>query len=365
LRHAVLGCLLLAMCLLPALVAGLGIASPTDTSELFRAEQGTAMFAHDAAHAGSRVARLFYGASIVAPPMSPPVDDASRLALVTQARVGQVVGVFGLALLVYLATMLGLGRPRAILAAAAMSLFAPIHGEGHVLRPETPAALFGWLGVLLLLLLPDQYRLGLARPPWRRRLVVTGLCLCGAIATGLSAASLPRAGVHLLIAGGLMTLVAAQLLARMFFAMVRSRWVILPLPAMAARLWPWTLFTLLAMAATWWLLQAGLEVDAERLSGTPSSAGLLAAGPWLRWTSAIVAAIGGLSLLVRVGLRFGRRGRPGADFVLLVACAVLLLQEALRERGGDALLGVAPAAILFAEGCFATVVLVGWAGRRR
>jgi hypothetical protein len=365
LRALIGGCLVLLLGLLPALVAGRNLDAAAAPGELRRALSGLAAASHDPDYSGSRVARLFYGAAILENPAAVPADAEAQASLLAQARVGQVVGVLGMALLVYLTTMLALGRSRALVATGALVLVPAVHAEGHVLRPETPAVLFGMLALLLMQLVPDVQRTARRRGPLRRRLVLVSLCGVAAAAAGLAPAALPAAGIYLLVSGAVMIAVGVQLCLRQLRAMARRRFEILPIRAVAARLWPWTLIALLSLLAATLLMGLSLEVDAGALRATASASPLLPANGFARWPLAAVAGIGALSLVLRVGLRFGRRGRPAADFVLVVFCAVLLLQRVLQTTGTDALPAAGPLGVLLAEGVFALPVLLGVLARRR
>lgn len=358
-RRALAGAsLLLLVALLPALVAGRNIDAPAAPGELARVQQGLERGRADPGSAGSLVARLFYGAALAQDEARLPAAEPVQAALLAQARLAQVAGVFGIALLVYLCTALALGRARALLAAALLAVVPPVHAMGHVLRPETPAALAGLMGLLLLECLPSVLRPAGGRTPARKAAVAAAFALCAAVAFGFAVAALPAAGLHLLVPAAAMFAAALQLGYRFLRVVPRRRWPSFPLRAMTQRLWPWTLAALGAQVAGLLLMRAALQVDADALPATAAMVGLLPHQPVLRVVLLALAGFGAVALCYRVGRSYGRVGRLRADVVLLLHCAVLLLAQVLAAEPPDALPVCGAFAIVLAEGLAALAWLV-------
>jgi hypothetical protein len=226
---------------------------------------------------------------------------------------------------------------------------------------------FSLLVLLLMQGIPDLLRPAAALRPWRRNLHVAAFCLTAATALGLCVLSLPAYGVELLVPGLAMGAAFLQVGGEMLRAMSRRRWIHWPVRAVASRLGPWVLLCACAMLLTMVILDAGLGGQAGTLAPT-RGASLWPDGAFARWPLLALAWLGGLVLLVRTGLRLGRRGRLDADLLLAAHCAVLLVYYLLHGEAIDGLPAAVPAAVLVVEG----VVFLGlfgggmyWRRRRR
>ncbi len=348
--------------LLPALVAGLRLDAPATAGELRRLE---AAFAPGSAPARSDVADLFYLAAVDAGSRSLPAAATEQAALVGAARLAQIAFVGALSGLVYLSALLARGRIAAALACICLAILPPIAHEGHVLRPETPAAVLALLGVLLLQCLARSGRSG--RGPLRLAAAAEsgGLCLAASLAAALSLAVLPTDSVLLLVPGGVLCVIAAQLGWRTT-AVLRRRgpWRV-PMYALNRRLAPWTAATLLAPVAAAWVVHVAVHGSPGDLAPTVAGAPLV---PDAVVGAAVIVllAIGVGAAILRVGTRLGRRERAGPELVLFVYVGVLLTFQATVQPGLDALRAAPAVAIAVGEGAFAVATLVfGSLARRR
>lgn len=366
LRPAVAAATLL-LVLLPALVVVQHLGAPPHPGERERVVRAVAA-APGARVVDGEVARSFYRSAL----RNVPIDAKDPAApWLPRARLAQVFGVFALAGLLYTAVLLAGDRLRALLACAWFALLPPVLGEGHVLRAETPAALFGWLGLAVLLGLVAAERR--ARGAAWRGFLIGG---CALTANGLAVAALPTFGVALLAPGVVLTLAALQLLLRSGRIVRRygvSRW---PYAACNRRLLPWIGLALATPVVALLILTAvapgaGEDGVAEAVALAASSdAGLLpSAGPW-RWALAALLLLGGLGGVFRIGTEFGRRGRVTATVVLWVGVA-LMLASTRQSAAVDVLPAAPAAAVVLAEGALWAVFLVrrlaqrSFAGRRR
>lgn len=359
------GSLILLFALLPGLLAGATLDAPAAPGELARATAALA----DAVPGSLRqtdLARWFHGMwleGVVAPD---PADAGAVGHFLARARLAQVAGVLAIGLCTYLVVMLAQGRGRALLTCAALTLLAPIHAEGHVLRPETPATLFGLLSVLLMLVL-----CGLQRPrPRRSRGARTAAQLLGASAAGcataLAVASQPTHGTYLLVPGAALALATGQAGLGLLRTARRRRWPAVPIRAITRRLLPWAMLALMALLFAAWLLAETLPGPTAVIQATPSPAGLLPASWLLRGPLLLLGVLGALSWLLRLGLRLGRSDRLWPEILVAVHTAVLLAHWLLRDAGVDALPAAVPAALLVAEGAVVVFMLtLAYALRRR
>lgn len=349
---------------LPALLAGARLDAPPRPGELQRLAAAAA-----GGPTGSEVARRFQLAT--APAVVPealhgpqPVAEPATAAFVARARLVQVLFLFAASAGVYVATMLARGRLQALLACLCLPLLAPLAAEGHVLRPETASTVFTLLALVLLqVLAADVHRR--RQRGWRRGIVLAADGAVAALALGLATAALPARGGGLLLPGFVMSVAALHLGARAVRLLRRNGLLRLPIGAINRRLWPWTLAAVLAPVAGLVLLQRLLGGSVDSLPATPSDAGLLPAALALRWPLQALLGLGTVVAVLRIGLRFGRRGRIGPDLVLLVYCA---LQWACTAGGGpgiDALPAAPAAAIVLSEGLVATLGAVAWWWLRR
>lgn len=355
--------LILVFVLLPVLLAGQRIAEPAAPGEFRRVLAGAAGPEVDSPD--TVLARLFYGSAIA--DQAPPADADGEQRLLTQARLAQLGSLAAITMLGYLVVMLAFGRSRALLTCLFLLCLPPIAGEGHVLRPEAPAALFGGLQVLLMQGIPSLQRASARRGPWRRRIVLLAMATMAALASSLAVAAFPAAGLYLLVGGAAMTAAGVQLGHRLIRTMLRRKWPVLPLHAITRRLWPWVVVGAASLVVAMVLAKASYRGHADDLLPTATSALLLPASPWLRWPLQVLLGVGSVALVCRVGLRFGRRGRLGPEFVLALSCAVLLLHRGLRGDGTDALMACVPMAFVLAEGAVAMVVVLAmlWQQRHR
>ena len=352
LRPAVAAATLLIV-LLPALVVSQHLGAPPHPGERERVVRAVAT--PSAPVVDGEVARSFYRSALR--DIAIAADDPASPWL-PRARLAQVFGVFALGGLLYTAVLLAGDRLRAVLACAWLAVLPPVLGEGHVLRAETPAALFGWLGLAVLLGLVSAERHGRGAA-WRG--CVIGVCAL--TANGLAVAALPTFGVALLAPGVVLTLAALQLLARGVRIVRRRGLGPLPFAACNRRLLPWTALVLATpvvalgtmLAAAPGPVRAGDEAGAALAAG--SNVGLLpAAAPWhvVVWALLLLGALGGV---FRIGTEFGRRGRVTATVVLWVGVA-LMLAGARQSPPVDALPAAPAAAVVLGEGSLWAVFLL-------
>ncbi len=350
-------CGLVLVLLLPVLVAARGLAAPPRADELARLER--ALAPATARGVDSVLAQRFYRASAGAADVM-PATAAARQQLVTRARVGQLAALAGVALLAYLVTALARGRLPAVLACAAIALLPPVAVDGHVLRAETPAALFAAFAVLSMQCLAAARRGSTVRSARAHGRATWGFALCAVLATALSVATLPTSAGVLLVPGVVLTVGAVQLLLRTLRIARRRGVPRVPLRAGNARLLPWTAMALGGMTVTLWLLLRPEGGPPVAVDATYGDTGLLPAGGVAAAATLAVLVLGGLSLAVRAGARLRRTGRIGADLVLLAYCAIGFGGALASEPGADRLPLAVPAAVLLAEGAFALLLVLQW-----
>ncbi|MCA8965563.1 MAG: hypothetical protein KDC48_11800 [Planctomycetes bacterium] len=354
--------LVLLFVLLPALVVGTQLDAPATVGELRRltAVLGTG----PVGEAHSLVADRFYVVALGELPRTMPDTDAAQAALLARARLGQFAFVAALAALVYLALALARGRVAGLCACAALALLPPVLREGHVLRPETPAAVFGLFAIVLLQCLA---RLGVgSRGPLGLGAFVQafGLVTCACVALGVSYAALPTTSLLLVVPGCVLSLAVLQHGWRAVQVVRRRGLIRLPLHSLNRRLLPWTAASLLAPLGVALVVHLAVQGPTEALSPTVAVYGLGPSAAGWRLAVGALAVFGGVAAVLRVGGRFGRRGRIGADLVLLVYCAVQLAWHLANPSQHDAL-RIAPAfAILLGDGVLSLGAL-GFGLRRR
>ncbi|MBL8747723.1 MAG: hypothetical protein JNK78_01080 [Planctomycetes bacterium] len=357
-RNAAAAAVVVGIVVLPALVAGNGIAAPPTSIEVERIAAAVGGVGGGLSELGS----LFHRAFCWPEPAAFPTEANAVAALVTKARFAQVLAVTCLSLSTYVAVMLARGRLQALLACLCFALSPVVAGQGHVLRPESLAAAFAWFALLLLQVQASPPVLRVRRRRLRR-LDVFALAGCASGALGLAVATIASVGECLLVPGVVLVLATLQIGVRAV-RILRERGLLrLPIRAINARLLPWTVATLLAPAAAWWLL---VRVShGSEATPSPSTVTLLPENVWLRAPLVLLFVVGCATGIVRTGLRFGRGGRIGADVVLLVQCGVFLAAAAGEPAGRD-LTPAAPAmAVVTSEGLLALVFVVRRAMLRR
>lgn len=349
--------LLLAVLSLPALLAGARLDAPALAHELaLLAPPGSPAAAASGATALAQ--QFFQG------PLALWHADASTpAALLGQARLVQMLALFALAGCLYLAVLQARGRLQAMLGCLFWLWLPPIAEQAHVLRAETPALLFGCLGLLVQQAMAREVHRRQHAPRWQRWTVWWGCAMMAAAALGLAVATMPLRPVVLLLPGAVLTLAALQMAWRCLRLRRRCTFWTLPVRAMNRRLWPWTATALLAPAAAAMLLQAQMQGAPARWLASPGEISLWPAG--FAWPLQALATLGAVAAVWRIGLRFGRGGRVGADLVLLVYVALGVAGTGLLADGSDLLAPSVTVALLLAEGTYALLGGVSWWRWRR
>lgn len=360
-------CTTLLVVLLPALVAGAGLdAAPTAAERQF--VLGALGVEAPAAH--SDVARRYcfvaLGDAVEAVRSAATVEGAAwPPAALPQARMLQVLVLGAVSGALYLAVLLARGRVQALLACVALAALPPVAVAGAQLRPEAPAVLFASLALLLLQSFAQTAARRAVWRPGHRLASLAGLGSCAALALGLATAAVPSHGAPVLLPAFVLTVGASMLAVRGGLVLRRVGLERFPCRAWNARLLPWTALGLLAPAVVVLVLRAAVTGPIEALAATPADVGLLPANAVVG-TAVVLLAVGGAAVAVlRIGLRFGRGARIGAELVLLVYCALELVAFGTAPDGVDRL-PVAPAlAILLAEGARLLVFGLVWLLARR
>ncbi|MBL8730131.1 MAG: hypothetical protein JNM25_17040 [Planctomycetes bacterium] len=356
----------LAVVLLPPLAAGTGHGAPPTPYEV-AALRAVLDPGSEGPRSGSEVVRQFHRAAVGGDALALPADEAGLAALVGRARLLQLLSIAGISALLYLAVLLARGRLQALLACAALAVLPPVAQAGALLRPEAPAALFTGLALLLLQSFAQTASRAPGRRPWRRIASLGGLGLCAVLALGLATAALPSLGASVLLPGLVLTLGAAMLLVRTTRVLRRHGWQRLPHRALNARLLPWTAIALLSPAVVIAVLAAAVAGPIDGLLATPAQVGLLPASTVPRLGAGALMVVGAIAAVLRIGLRFGRGGRIGAELVLLVYCALELVATLGAPPGSDRLPAAPALAVVLAEGARVVVHGIAWLaiGRRR
>lgn len=337
--------------LLPGLVAGVQIGHPASESERERIAEAIAAEATPSQPA-TLAARALYTATL---------DDAAASfaaepeRTVVRARIGVLWLTFALGGLLYMLLATSRGGLSALLACLVFATLPPVLDEGYVLRPEPLACAFGLLGTVLLATYASMVLLHRRRARWRRAVLFVALAALTGAAYGVSAAALSRASVLFLVPAGVVTLACAVQVSAWIALARRRRLTRATLTRLARRSWPWFCLAAVVMVASGAVLYA---LGKSGVAATPASASLHGVLPraWPRAALLVVLmVVGGLRLLLECGIELGaRRLRPGV--VLLLFCAVALMQQWLVGTGQAALVAACAAAALAGEG--ATTVLV-------
>jgi hypothetical protein len=341
---------------LPALVGGARLDEPPRPGELPRLEDGL-----DPAAASGPISwplSWFYVAALPADATAAP----SRL--LPQARLASVVGLLAISSLLYVLLVLTRRRTTGLLACFGLVVLPPVFRDGHVLRPEVPAAVFSLLAMVVVVGFPIILRRRSDAARWLSMLA------CGVVvgaATGLAAASVSRAAVLLLVPGSALVLLCGALALAIGPLLRRRPIERMPNRAMNRRLVPWVVLSLVNMMVAMPVLQLSLAVDGTRppieLPPTVAQAGLLPASPFAAIPLLLLAGLGGLRLILAVGLRLPRLRRVTPDALLLIYVAVTIAQYAFGEVDTDALVAAPAMAVLLAEGAVGVLLLV--LGRKR
>lgn len=322
----------LAVLLLAPLAAGTGLGAPATTHEIAYLQQ-------------------VHG---VAPGTLVDLGTQARAELgLGTARLLQVFVMGGITGLLYLAVVLARGRLQALLACLLFAVLPPVAAEGALVRPEAPATLLAGLALLLLQCFAQTARRRPSVAPRRRVVSLLGLGACAALALGLATAELPSLGAQVLLPGLILTLGAAMLSFRAWRLLRRRGWQRLPHRALNARLLPWTAMALATPAVVLAVLALAAVPPGDALRGTPAAASLVPAlheSPIAAAITIALLVLGATSAVLRIGLRFGRGGRIGAELVLLVYCALELAATAAAPADADRLPAAPALAIVLAEG---------------
>lgn len=345
LRPLTSACVLLLFLLLPALVAGARLDRPARPGELPRVEEAL----DPSAATNSPVARMYYGMTL---PAEPAGDAMQSLAL---ARRAQLLGILGLSFLLYLTVRMVRSRLVAIAACLALAVLPPVFADGYVLRPETPAALFALLAVLLLQGLPRMTRsrprswhLGL--PSQLATMSSVGICLA------LAVSALTTYTVYLLLPAATLFLAVLTWGLRLP-RLARHRGLArMPVRAFALRLGPWVGTAFFTLFFSWLLFSSELGPSSVPHVSTATTAGIYPEPLLLRLPTVVLTVLGALSLVLRTGVDLGRTARLSPAAVLLVFAAIVLVDRLLHGEGVDGLAAALALAVLIAEGLCVVVV---------
>jgi len=350
-------CAVLACIALPALVAGANLDAPPMVGELERLQQAWQ------GSLGSRLAGQFELATLPAVSAWPESPDA-QARLLGSARLAQVLALLALSMLIYLATLLARGRLAALSACVVFACLPAVMVHGYVLRPETAASVFAALALVLLQCMAFAVH-SRRQGGWRRRLELALLALSSATAIGLAIGTLPSLGSALQVAIALLMLTALQLGLRGGRVGLRRGFLRLPAHAISGRMWAPTLAALMAFVMAMWCLHIALTAPALAVRPTVLDVTMWPDSAWPMVLVITVAGLGALSFVLRTGVRFGRRGRVGADLVLLVYCFTQLAYGFSSGQRYDPLPAAPALAILFGEGVLALAAWLAWMSKRR
>lgn len=323
--------------LLPALVAGVQIDAPAAPGEWARVELAEG----STAGGSSDVARRFFGLTAQLPPEG-SVEE--RLAA---ARRAQLLGLIALGGLTYLAVMLARGRLIACLACLGLAMTGPVLGSGYLLRPETPAAVFAGLSLLLLVLM-SRLRARRAALQLHATALVAGMTAAISLSTSNGSAAV------LLLPGVCMALVTVVLLWRSI-QVLRRHLILYPAAAATRRMAPWLLAAMAALVLSALLLPVGLDEGVDVVA-SERTIGLWGNGPW-RVLGVAASGLGALAVAWRVGTALGRRTRLPAEGVLWIAALLGwgLFGPWAPEPARDGLILAGAVGWLAAEGAWSVV----------
>ncbi|MHC4076987.1 MAG: hypothetical protein ACYST0_00955 [Planctomycetota bacterium] len=357
-RRLAAGSFIVLAIVLPALLAFTNITAPPADGE----KQRIAAAMPPASKILETPLGFFYGLTM-------PEDAAEQWVanpeqVVVQVRRAGLLALLVISGLLYFLVALVRGRAAAVLSCLSLCLVPAVVGEGHVLRPEQAATMFGLLGVLLVHLYPDALRR--RRSPRRRGggplqrwLNLGGIVMCVSLCYGVAMACMPLAGIYLLVPGGALLLVALCL-AAVFPRVVRRRslwrW---PNRAATMRFVPWIVMCLGNLALGYVVLTLTPGVPAM---ASVSEAGMLSGSWYLLVPALVLIVVGGARMVLVVGLKLGRQGHVRPDALLLIYAAVIVLHHLSGVGGPRDHLPAAPAlAVLMGDG--AAILLFLLVGR--
>lgn len=340
-RRGLGGIFALLFVLLPALSAGAGIEGPARPGEIERL--AAAVRARDALESGADLMwiGLFGGTSPAEP------DLTQRLPL---ARLAAPLAILVLSGLTWTTLPLARGRFVAALACVALAALPPVRCDGHVLRPELAVSVFGALGLLLLVGLPQRLRAARRETPGRAWTVNLLLGLAVGTAIGLAVAAGPTYGVLLFVAP-LVAGIGALRDGRAFLRVVRRfRGLVLPFRAVTLRTLPYVWPAFASFCAALLFLSGSRSIPATMGDQPLLPDSFLAGFPLL-----LLAVIGAARMATRVAVDIARRRRVEGRTVVAISTAVLIGHRLVRGTAVDALPAAAGLSVLCAEGGFVLV----------
>jgi hypothetical protein len=357
---AVLCCSFLVL-LLPTLVVGASIGEAAPTDELERLQRVITQAA-ESDRVDSIGSYLFHRAAVADEVW--PTKPSDVHTLVVKARLMQLLGMAGITFLVYLAVVLSGSRVQALITCVMLALLPAFSQAGYVLRPETPSTLFALFSLVLLQAAHHRALRGRTRDSSRRAIIAAGLMFCSAAAAALACEVMPTFGLILLVPGVVLLLATVQLTNRGVRCLRRRTLEGTPIRAINARLIPWTAMALLSPAVTLWLLRSSMGEGSESIALTEPASSLIPEGGLLHYVTLALLMIGAVAAVLRVGLKFGKRGRVSPGLILLVYCAVTLASLLSEKPVADPLPITPVAAVLMGEGLYAAMaLLLGLASR--
>ena len=165
-------------------------------------------------------------------------------------------------------------RSIAVLACLALAALPPVWSDGYVLRPETPAALFGSLSVLLLQGLPVMARSRHHERLGRGLYQLALMCAVG-IALGLAVSALNSYTIYLLLPSAMLFLALVVLILRFGRLMRRRGFARLPVRSFALGLLPWVGAAFFTLLFSWMRLASEIGPPSTPQPGTVADEGLL------------------------------------------------------------------------------------------